>query len=108
LNFKKFIDKNLEYKLDYDINMRLTTPDDNIYKNIDSQINAINTNYTYNQDNIEINVNGGGNNKYKKTDKKITVIYKKKEYTRVIYICERKKYVKINKTFMLLSKLKKV
>ena len=51
---------------------------------------------------------GGGNNKYKKTDKQITVIYKKKEYTRVIYICERKKYVKINKTFMLLSKLKKV
>ena len=50
----------------------------------------------------------GGNNKYKKTDKQITVIYKKKEYTRVIYICERKKYVKINKTFMLLSKLKKV
>ena len=50
----------------------------------------------------------GGNNKYKKTDKEITVIYKKKEYKRVIYICERKKYVKINKTFMLLSKLKKV
>jgi thiol-disulfide isomerase/thioredoxin len=50
----------------------------------------------------------GGANKYKKTDKQITVIYKKKEYTRVIYICERKKYVKINKTFMLLSKLKKV
>jgi hypothetical protein len=50
----------------------------------------------------------GGNNKYKKTDKQITVIYKKKEYTRVIYICERKKYVKINKTFMLLSKLKKI
>jgi hypothetical protein len=51
----------------------------------------------------------GGINKsnYKKTDKKITVIYKKKKYTRVIYINERKKYVKINKTFMLLSKLKK-
>jgi hypothetical protein len=50
----------------------------------------------------------GGKNKYKNTKNKITVIYKKKEYTRVIYICERKKYVKINKTFMLLSKLKKI
>jgi hypothetical protein len=51
---------------------------------------------------------GGGANKYKKTDKQITVIYKKKQYTRIIYICERKKYVKINKTYILLSKLKKV
>jgi hypothetical protein len=50
----------------------------------------------------------GGANKYKKTENKITVIYKKKQYTRVIYICERKKYIKINKTFMLLSKLKKI
>jgi hypothetical protein len=49
----------------------------------------------------------GGANKYKKTGNKATIIYKKKEYTRVIYICERKKYIKINKTFMLLSKLKK-
>jgi hypothetical protein len=51
----------------------------------------------------------GGINKsnYKKTENKITVIYKKKKYTRVIYINERKKYVKIDKTFMLLSKLKK-
>jgi thiol-disulfide isomerase/thioredoxin len=56
----------------------------------------------------ELELKLGGANKYKKTDKQITVIYKKKEYTRVIYICERKKYVKINKTFMLLSKLKKV
>jgi hypothetical protein len=51
---------------------------------------------------------GGSNEKYKKTENKITVIYKKKKYTRVIYINERKKYVKINKTFMLLSKLKKI
>jgi hypothetical protein len=50
----------------------------------------------------------GGKNKYKKTENKITVIYKKKQYTRVIYICERKKYIKINKTFMLLSKMKKL
>jgi hypothetical protein len=52
----------------------------------------------------------GGKSKsnYKKTENKITVLFNKKKYTRVIYICERKKYVKINKTFMLLSKLKKV
>ena len=51
-------------------------------------------------------INGG--NKFKSTKNKITVIYKKKQYTRVIYISERKKYVKINKTYLLLSKLKKV
>jgi hypothetical protein len=39
---------------------------------------------------------------------KIKVIYKKKEYTRNIYINEHKKYVKINNTLMLLSKLKKI
>jgi hypothetical protein len=53
---------------------------------------------------------GGGNktkNNYKKTENQITVIYKKKKYTRNIYINNNKKYVKINKTFMLLSKLKK-
>jgi len=50
----------------------------------------------------------GGKNKYKNTKTKITVIYNKKKYSRVIYICERKKYVKIDKTYMLLSKLKKV
>ena len=59
-------------------------------------------------DNGTIILSGGGNNKYKKTDKKITIIYKKKQYTRNIYICERKKYIKINKSFMLLSKLKKI
>ena len=57
---------------------------------------------------IEYKKGGHGNNKYKKTENKITVIYKKKEYTRVIYICERKKYIKLNKTYMLLSKFKKV
>jgi hypothetical protein len=58
---------------------------------------------------LQLTMSGGKNkNKYKNTKNKITFIYKKKEYTRVIYICERKKYVKINKTFMLLSKLKKV
>jgi len=58
-------------------------------------------------DNMEESTTGGAN-KYKKTNKKITVIYKKKEYIRVIYICEGKKYVKINKSFILLSKLKKI
>jgi hypothetical protein len=51
---------------------------------------------------------GGNNNKYNKIGKKITVIYKKKKYTRVIYTCKSIKYIKINKTYMLLSKLKKV
>lgn len=50
----------------------------------------------------------GGNIKYKNTENKITVIYNKKKYTRVIYINNKKKYVKINKTFILLSKLKKI
>jgi hypothetical protein len=52
----------------------------------------------------------GGKSKsnYKKTENKITVLFNEKKYIRTIYICERKKYVKINKTFMLLSKLKKV
>jgi hypothetical protein len=49
-----------------------------------------------------------GGNKFKSTKNKITVIYKKKQYTRVIYISERKKYVKINKTYLLLSKLQKI
>jgi hypothetical protein len=106
-NFKKIIENDFAQDLEKVIKEKQSiTNEDNIYINIDSQINAINGNYTYNENNIEFNVNGGAN-KYKKTDKKITVIYKKKEYTRVIYICERKKYVKINKTFMLLSKLKK-
>jgi hypothetical protein len=51
---------------------------------------------------------GGSVNKFKKTENKITVIYNKKKYTRVIYINDRKKYIKLNKTFMLLSKLKKI
>jgi hypothetical protein len=51
---------------------------------------------------------GGKNKKYKKTNNKITVIFEKKKYTRTIHMNERKKYVKINKTFILLSKLKKI
>ena len=78
--------------------------------------------YPYNNNNIIVNIiknlttkenlipsyTGGSNNKYKKTENIITVIYNKKKYTRIIYINESKKYVKINKTFMLLSKLKKI
>jgi hypothetical protein len=81
---------------------------------IDSIIDTINSMYIKESpdDNIEkfiaTYISGGKDkNNYKKTDKKITVIYKKKKYTRVIYINERKKYVKIDKTYMLLSKLKK-
>jgi hypothetical protein len=51
---------------------------------------------------------GGADKNYKKTENQITVIYNKKKYTRNIYINERKKYIKINKTYMLLSKLKKI
>jgi hypothetical protein len=50
----------------------------------------------------------GGQNKYIKTDNKITFLYNKKKYSRIIYINERKKYVKINKDFILLSKVKKI
>jgi hypothetical protein len=66
------------------------SPDDNIEKFIATYISG-----------------GKDKNNYKKTENKITVIYNKKKYTRVIYINERKKYVKIDKTYMLLSKLKK-
>jgi hypothetical protein len=45
---------------------------------------------------------------YKKTTNKITVIYDGKKYTRIIYINENKNYVKINKTYMLLSRLKQI
>jgi hypothetical protein len=47
-------------------------------------------------------------NKFKSTKDKITFIYNNNQYTRVIYINDNKKYVKINKTYVLLSKLKKV
>jgi hypothetical protein len=56
----------------------------------------------------DIIFSGGKNKNYKKTENKIKVIYKKKEYTRNIYINKNKKYVKINNTLMLLSKLKKI
>jgi hypothetical protein len=84
---------------------------------LDSNNTSINL-YEFSATDILLNYNSilvplqltGGNikNKYKNTKNKITVIYNKKKYTRVIFICDRKKYVKIDKTFMLLSKLKKV
>ena len=57
---------------------------------------------------LDLNINGGNISKYKSTGNKITILYKKKKYTRVIYINNRKKYIKINKVFILLSKLKKI
>ena len=59
--------------------------------------------------NLSFIVKGGTTiSKYKSTGNKITVLYKKNIYTRVIYINNRKKYIKINKVFILLSKLKKI
>lgn len=55
--------------------------------------------------NIPHHLEGGKNDIYKKTENKIIVIYNKKRYRRIIYTNKNKKYVKINKTFMLLSKL---
>ena len=107
---KIFILENyLEYDLDTNIiqfSDKMTEKD--IYDNIDNIISTINYQYNYSEDNVTVISGGSLNNKYKKTENKITVIYNKKKYTRVIYICEHKKYVKLNKTIMLLSKLKKV
>ena len=106
MNF--IIDNKLEYDLDSNIiEFSKIITENEIYDNIITIIIKINHQYDYSENNVSF-VGQGGANKYKKTENKITVIYKKKEYTRVIYICERKKYIKLNKTYMLLSKLKKV
>ena len=102
----------LDNKLGYDLDSNIIEfskiiTENEIYDNIITIIIKINHQYDYSENNVSF-VGQGGANKYKKTENKITVIYKKKEYTRVIYICERKKYIKLNKTYMLLSKLKKV
>ena len=105
---KFIIDNNLEYDLDSNIiEFSKIITEEEIYSNIDTIIISINEQYNYSNENVTVR-GGSLNNKYKKTENKITVIYKKKEYKRVIYICERKKYIKLNKTYMLLSKLKKV
>ena len=102
------IDNNLEYDLDSNIIQFSEYMDKKeTYDNIDNIITKINHQYNYSETNVTV-FSGGGANKYKKTENKITVIYKKRKYTRVIYICERKKYIKLNKTYMLLSKLKKI
>ena len=111
MNF--LLDNNIEYDLTTDIiklnDNKIDKIDEiEIYNNIYLYIMKMNHQYNYSGDIITVFGGGHLNNKYKKTENKITVIYKKKEYTRVIYICERKKYIKINKTFILLSKLKKV
>ena len=106
MNF--IIDNKLEYDLDSNIiEFSKIITENEIYDNIITIIIKINHQYDYSENNVSF-VGQGGANKYKKTENKITVIYKKKEYTRVIYICERKKYIKLNKTYMLLSKLKKI
>ena len=107
MNF--LLDNNIEYDLTTDIIKLNDNKIDEIeiYNKINTYIMTINHQYNYSGDTITV-FGGGHSNKYKKTENKITVIYKKKEYTRVIYICERKKYIKINKTYMLLSKFKKI
>jgi hypothetical protein len=104
-NYKKFIEKiNISEILFNLSKLSETEIVSNISKNI-FNINKISKNL---MDYIILYKRTGGAEKYKKTDNKITVIYKKKQYTRNIYISESKKYVKINKIFMLLSKLKKI
>ena len=49
----------------------------------------------------------GGNKDYKITNNKVEFQYKNKKYIRNIYINTKKKYVKLNNQFILLSKLKK-
>jgi hypothetical protein len=105
----KYIEKNLNYNyFKKDIEKTIKLEEAYIINEIKSYIFILNNLYTYDNVNNLIKIKAGGNkNNYKKTDNQITVIYKKKKYTRTIYICERKKYVKIDKTFILLSKLKK-
>ena len=103
------LNNNLEYDLDSNI-IQFSEHMDNkeTYANIDNIITKINYQYDYSETNVTVFSGGSLNNKYKKTENKISVIYNKRKYTRVIYISERKKYIKLNKTYILLSKLKKV
>jgi hypothetical protein len=102
------LNNNLEYDLDSNIIQFSEYMDKKeTYANIDNIITKINYQYDYSKTNVTVS-GGSLNNKYKKTENKISVIYNKRKYTRVIYISERKKYIKLNKTYMLLSKLKKV
>ena len=98
--------------LDYDLNSNIIEfskymDNKDTYDNIDIIITKINYQYDYSDTNVTVFSGGSLNNKYKKTENKISVIYNKRKYTRVIYISERKKYIKLNKTYMLLSKFKK-
>jgi hypothetical protein len=111
----KLIEKNNSLKTLNDLLCLIDSYDCRSFEKSDNYHQSLITIHNYYNDLEKLNneisrlFKKGGKNKnnYKKTDKKITVIYKKKKYTRVIYICERKKYVKIDKTYMLLSKLKK-
>ena len=98
---------NYHYNLSIDYKDSASLKYTDIINRIEDCINFITTK-VHNLDHNIMMRKGGANNKYKKTENKITVIYKKKEYTRVIYICERKKYIKLNKTYILLSKFKKI
>lgn len=70
----------------------------------------INDIYKHLQIILHQNQNGGKKQKYKLTDKKVTISYKNKPITRNIYIKAKTKtqYCKINNEFVLLSKLKKL
>jgi len=59
---------------------------------------------------FSIIINGGKNKKvqYKLTAKKVTILYKNKKIIRNIYLKKKIAYCKINKEFILLSKLKKL
>ncbi len=54
----------------------------------------------------EVSEISGGNKDYKITNNKIEFQYKNKKYIRNIYINSKKKYVKLNNEYILLSKIK--
>ena len=105
--FRKFDNIKLNHDIRNDYKTSSEMDKSNILNKIEEYSTKISNINIIEQDN-KIIFSGGKNKDYKKTENKIKVIYKKKEYTRNIYINERKKYVKINNTFILLSKLKKI
>jgi hypothetical protein len=68
--------------------------------------NSYNIVYVYikvDKDIDEMITGGSSNNKYKSTNKKITLIYNNKQYTRTIYTNNNKKYVLIDKKYISLE-----
>jgi hypothetical protein len=102
------IDKNFIDKLEKNYSEKENYDHDN-YNNIYDYIYDYIETIIYKLTPIE-RMEGGvsSNKKYQRTDAKITVLFNKKKYTRTIYINNKKKYVKINKVYLLLSKLKKI